>query len=127
MNFRLTQLFAHPLMQGLSFSIILVGSPYFGGPYLIFVCGSFMEGYLFGILGIIGIVLTLVSLRVNFQSHMQIAGLLSMLASLAVFFLSSKNGQNASTMQELVPLVTLALFVVVCICVIRKLLTWKNY
>src|SRR6478752_372452 len=89
----LTRILSHQLIQVLSFSVILVGSPYFGGPYLFFVLGSFLEGYVFGILGVVGVLMTLISLKFFLQKYLQIGGLLFMIASLAVFFLSSPIGR----------------------------------
>ncbi len=111
------KLFSHPLMQTLSFCILLVGSSYFGGPYGYFVLFGFLDLQFFAIMGMIGIVVTLISMMVRSRVYMQAAGLLLMLLSLAVFFFSSRGVQSASTMTQVLPLITLALFVSVTVCV----------
>lgn len=120
------QVLSNPLLQVISFSIILVGSPYFGGPYIFFIYRALLEGYTFAIIGIIAILVTLVSLFLPAKGYIQLAGLALMIASLAVFFLSSQNFTNASTLRELIPLLTFLLFVVVVVLVSKKTITLIN-
>lgn len=126
MNHHLLRLLAHPLLQVLSFCIILVGSPYFGGPYLYFILGSVKEGYLYGILGIIGITLALLSLWIKAKRWTQLLSLILMLSSISVFFFSS-SWQNATiTLLNLPALFTLILFLFVSVAVSIKIFRWKN-
>lgn len=127
MKNQLIRILSFPLVQILSFCIILVGSPYFGGPYLYFVFGSFKEGYAYGILGMIGIVLTLISLFIKARGYMQVAGLIIMIASLVVFFFASSWKNAKVTLLNLTALATLVLFMVVCAAVYIKIFRWKNY
>lgn len=113
----LLNILSHPIAQIISFSIILVGSPYFGGPYLYFVVGSFKEGYVYGILGVIGIVVTLISLFMKAKGYMQVIGLLLMILSLAIFFFSSTWTNAVVTILNVAGLATLLLFVAICILV----------
>lgn len=120
------QVLSHPLLQVISFSIILVGSPYFGGPYIFFIYRALLEGYTFAIIGIIAILVTLLSLFLPAKGYIQLGGLSLMIASLVVFFLSSKNFMNASTLRELIPLLTFLFFVVVVVFVSRRTITLIN-
>jgi len=120
------EVLSHPLLQVISFSIILVGSPYFGGPYIFFIYRALLEGYTFAIIGIVAILVTLVSLFLPAKGYMQLGGLLLMIASLAVFFLSSQNFMNASTLRELIPLLTFLFFIIVIAFVSRKIITLIN-
>jgi len=120
------QVLSHPLLQVISFSIILVGSPYFGGPYIFFIYRALLEGYTFAIIGTIAILVTLLSLILPAKGYIQLGGLLLMIASLAVFFLSSQNFMNASTLREMIPLLTLLFFVVVVAFVSKKTITLIN-
>ncbi len=120
------QVLSHPLLQVISFSIILVGSPYFGGPYIFFIYRALLEGYTFAIIGIIAILVTLLSLFLPAKGYMQLGGLALMIASLAVFFLSSQNFMNTSTLRELIPLLTFLFFVAVAAFVSKKIITLIN-
>ena len=122
----LLRLLSYPLVQVLSFCIILVGSPYFGGPYLFFVLGSFAEGYAFGIMGIIGIAIAVISLFIPARGYMQTSSVLVMLCSLAFFFFSSTWENATITLFNLPAILTLFLFIVVSIAVFIKALKWKN-
>jgi hypothetical protein len=120
------QVLSHPLLQVISFSIILVGSPYFGGPYIFFIYRALLESYPFAIIGTIAILVTLLSLILPAKGYIQLGGLLLMIASLVVFFLSSQNFMNASTLREIIPLLTLLFFVVVVAFVSKKTITLIN-
>lgn len=126
MKNQLIAILTHPVIQILSFSIILVGSPYFGGPFAYFVFGSFKEGYLFGILGIVGMLLTLVSLFLKAKGYIQMGGLLLMLSSLAIFFFSSTWTNAAITLTNTIALITLLLFILVGMLITLKWTVWKN-
>lgn len=115
-------LFSHPVTQIISFCIILVGSPYFGGPYGFFLYHAFLEVYPFAIIGVLAIGVTLISLFFPARGYMQLAGLLLMIASLAVFFLSSQNFMNAAAIREVLPLLTLLLFITVAVLVTKKVI-----
>lgn len=124
---RIRYLLTHPLIQAISFCILLVGSPDFGGPYGFFVYHSALEGYTYGVTGILAIVVTLVSLAVKSKTsvRMQLAGIALMLLSLGIFFFSSYQFINASTFHDIVPLLTLLLFLTVLVLVIEK--GWQSY
>lgn len=122
----LVNFLSYPLTQVLSFCIILVGSPYFGGPYLFFVYGSFKEAYVYGILGMLGIVVTLVSLFAPVRGYMQVAGNMLMILSLAVFFFSSTWTNATVTLYSIPALMTLLLFVLISILVAYRRLAGRE-
>jgi CHASE2 domain-containing sensor protein len=123
---RIRYLLTHPLIQIISFCILLVGSPNFGGPYGLFVYHSALKGYVYGVTGIPVIVITLVSLAVKgkIRVQMQLAGIAWMLLSLGIFFFSPHHFINASTFDDIVPLSTL-LLLITTVLVIEK--SWKFY
>lgn len=121
----LLNVLSYPLTQVLSFCIILVGSPYFGGPYLFFVYGSFKEAFAYGILGMLGIAVTLVSLFAPVRGYMQVAGNMLMILSLAIFFFSSTWTNAAVTLYSIPALMTLLLFVLISIVVAYRRLAGR--
>ena len=116
------QILSHPVTQTISFCMVLVGSPYFGGPFGFFIYHSALEGYVYGIVGIVAIIITLVALLLKDKigSYVQFSGLLLMLLSMGIFFFSSQHFINADTFNEALPLLTLLLFLVVMVFVARK-------
>ncbi|MES2328766.1 MAG: hypothetical protein V4539_04125 [Bacteroidota bacterium] len=123
----LINFFANPITQVISFSIVLVGSPIFGGPYLYFVIGAGTHGVLYGMLGIAGIILTLLSLAVKAKGFVQVAGLLLMLFSLCVLFYNDPPENREITFGNVAAIATVCLFVLACVAVIIKTFQkWKN-
>jgi hypothetical protein len=123
---KFSQFLSHPLLQVISFCIILVGSPYFGGPYGFFIYRALLEGYTFAIIGITAILLTLLSIFFPLRGYIQLVGLLLMIISLGVFFLSSQNFMNASTLKELIPLLSFLFFITVVVFVSKTTITHIN-
>ena len=111
-------------MQLFSFCIILVGSAYFGGPYIWFLFHAVQEAYLYAIIGWMGVVITFVGvfMRGRGMAVMQFIGLVLMLLSLLVFFFSAENFMNIYVYRQVVPLLTLVLFAVVVFFSVRKFL-----
>ena len=111
----------HPLAQLITFSMLLVGSPDFGGPYIFFVWHAFFAGQPFGIIGIFAIFITLVSLfPFPFRAWMQLGGWLLMMLSLTIFLISG-HGKNMAAWHQAVPLFTLIAFALISILVCRKI------
>lgn len=123
---KIISLLSHSIAQVVSFSILLVGSPYFGGPYIFFLYHAFPEGYTFAITGIIGIVVTLISLFIKAGGYMQLLGAILMTVSLVIFFFSPRGTINASTFYDVVPIITLVLLATVLVMVFRKTLQQIN-
>lgn len=115
---KIIQWLANPIIQIISFCIILVGSNYFGGPYGFFIYRASKEGDAFALVGAAGIIITLISLVVSYKmrSVVQFSGLVCMIISLAMF-LSDK---TAVAFRDILPLLTLLLFITVMIMVTRK-------
>lgn len=104
-------------MQVFSFSIILVGSPSFGGPYLLFVVMSATQASMLGIIGLIGIVLTLASSYVPLKRYTQFVGLAFMLVSLAIDYYKAPPENVHETTGHVLPMITVILFVIVAVVV----------
>ncbi|SFQ30694.1 hypothetical protein SAMN05444277_108146 [Parafilimonas terrae] len=120
---KLTQLLSHPIIQIISFCIIIVGSANFGGPYGFFLYHAVQEGYIYAIIGIAGIVVTLVSL-INKKNAItiQFIGVTLMVISLLVFFFSSEHFMNMYAFKDVLPLLTLFLFIAIIALVVIKFL-----
>ena len=116
------QILSHPVSQVISFCMVLVGSPYFGGPFGFFIYHSALEGFAYGLIGILAVVVTLTAVFVKNKlgSYIQFGGLLLMLISMGIFFFSSQHFINADTFSQALPLLTLLLFLIVIILVIRN-------
>lgn len=114
-------------MQLASFCIILVGSAYFGGPYIWFLYHAVQELYSYAVFGWMAIVITLASvfMRGYGRTVMQFIGACLMVVSLLVFFFSSEGFMNMYVYRQLLPLLTLALFVAVIVFVFRKFV-WQR-
>lgn len=108
---KLERIFSHPLLQLVSFSILIVGSAYFGGPYIYFLFHAIQEGYLYAIVGVLAFVTTLIAIFYS-NKYVQITGLGLMLLSLAIFFIGGKLA-NTYAFHDIIPFITLALFVAV--------------
>lgn len=120
---KLIQIFSSPVVQIITFCIILVGSAEFGGPYGFFLYRAVQEGYLYAIAGIIGILITALSFSNNSRnSVIQFSGLVLMVLSLLIFFFSSEDFMNMYVFKQVLPLVTLLLFIMVVVAVTSKFL-----
>ncbi len=109
---------AHPVTQVLSFCIVLINGDVVGFPYIVYVYHASLQFIPYGILGADGMVLTLCSL-IGHHRGVQLAGLLLMWVSLAVFFYKSL--QNVSgTFTTPLCLLLLVLFVVVSAAVVTR-------
>lgn len=56
------KILSHPLMQLFSFCIILVGSAYFGGPYIWFLYHAVQEVYAYAVFGWLALAITVASI-----------------------------------------------------------------
>lgn len=116
------KILSHPLLQLIAFCIILVGSPYFGGPYVYFLYHAVREALPYAIIGWIGIAITISGLffRSKRENVLQFIGAAIMVVSLLVFFFSSENFMNMYAFKEVLPLMTLLLFALVVAFVFQK-------
>ncbi|MES2331162.1 MAG: hypothetical protein V4539_16275 [Bacteroidota bacterium] len=113
------QFFSHPLMQLFSFSIIMVGSSNFGGPFIYFVFFATAQGYGYAVTGMLGIALTIVStvMRANRSLNVQLSGLGLMCLSFGWFVIGNR---ARAGMRDVLPFLTILLFVGVCVAVVTK-------
>lgn len=116
------KIFSHPLMQLFAFCILLVGSPYYGGPYIFFLYHAVQEILAYAVLGWMAIVMS--ACAVFFSGRgvavLQFIAAVLMFVSLVVFIFSSERFMNIYVWRQLVPILTLLLFVGVMILVVRK-------
>jgi hypothetical protein len=116
------KILGHPLMQLFSFCVLLVGSPYFGGPYVFFLYHGVQEVLAYAIFGWMGIALTLCAFFFSGRGMavLQFIGLCVMVVSLVVFVFSGEHFMNIWVWRQLVPVLTLVLFGFVAGVVVRK-------
>ncbi|HCL06437.1 MAG TPA: hypothetical protein DHW64_10960 [Chitinophagaceae bacterium] len=126
MKNNLFSLLTHPIIQILSFNWILVGSPYFGGPYLFFVVGAATQFEWFAVLGVAGVFLLAVCVFLK-NWLLQIAGSICCLSSIAIFFFNSSYENALITLGDWLALLTLVFFVLIHTLTLYKLFRWKNY
>lgn len=118
----LYKIFSHPALQLLSFAFLLVGSAYYGGPYIFFLYHGVQEVLSYAIVGWMGIVITTAGLFFSGRSQavLQFIGLCVMAVSLLVFIFSAERLMNIWVWRQLVPLLTLLVFIAICVLVIKK-------
>ncbi len=118
----LLKISGHPLMQLFSFCILLVGSAYFGGPYIFFLYHAVQELLAYAIFGWMAIVLTVCALFFTGRGEavLQFIGVVLMVVSLLVFIFSAEHMMNIYVWRQLIPLLTLALFAFMAGIVVRK-------
>lgn len=124
---KLAQVLSHPVVQIISFCIILISGPYFGGPYGFYLFHAVQEGYAFAIVGVLAIIVTLLSAFV-YRPTLQLSGTALMLASLAIYFTPPHGKNSYDGFVQVVPLITMALFVIIIILVVqRNILKLRRY
>lgn len=114
------KLITHPLMQLFSFSIILIGSPSFAGPYLLFVFGAGLTGIAFGWVGILAILLTATSLYQPIRKLLQPLGLLTMWISLGIYYKQAPEENIQETTAHILPMLTVIWFILISVMILFK-------
>lgn len=115
---------SHPVMQLISFSIIMIDGEIFAAPYLWYVRYASTDGQLFAIVGVIAMLVSLVSIFVR-RYLLQLAGLALMWLSLLIFFFQAHN--KAGMFQFPITELSLLLFLAVSVSVLIKYKPWKSY
>lgn len=120
MVMKIITILSHPFVQVFSFLIIMISGESFGGPYGMYLFFAVKEGYLYAIVGIAALVITLVSLafrhNAKIKPGLRITGTVGMVLSLFIFF-KTGTGYNNGTFHQAVPLLTILLFILVIIAV----------
>lgn len=116
----LVKILSHPLAQCLSFCFILTGSPYFGGPYVYFLYHAVQEKLLYAVTGWAGITCTLLSLLPGLRRQLQLAGLGLMAGSLLLLAFSSQGFMAIYAWTDLVPALSLLLFISIAATVVWR-------
>jgi len=116
------KIFSHPLMQIFSFCILLVGSPYFGGPYVFFLYHAVQELLLYAVLGWMAIVMAVCAVFFSGRGEavLQFIALVLMVVSLLVFIFSAEHFMNIYVWRQPVPLLTLGLFGFMAGVIVKK-------
>jgi hypothetical protein len=112
----------NPLWLILSFLFIIISGEHWGGFYLLYILLSLPHGSVHAIIGIAGIILLTTAYLKYKQGEMSpartvinISGLLFLILSLFLFFFNDKQGYNSGTFYQLVPLVSLGVFLLITI------------
>ncbi len=120
----LFKVLCHPILQLISFSIIMIGGEIFAVPYIWYVRYASPDGQLFAIVGAIAMIVTLASILFT-RYRLQLWGLVSMWLSLGIFFCLAQNKAGLSEFP--ITEITLLLFITVSVFVVLKHIKWKNY
>jgi len=118
------EIITSPVTLVICFSIILVGSPYFGGPYLFFIIGSLSEGFAYGIIGMAGILVALSTLYFR-NMKIRLLGNCLMILSLVIYFSEAPSGNLALTFFDIIPLITIGLFSFISINLFIRIFTGR--
>jgi hypothetical protein len=113
----------NPVLLILSFLFIIISGEHWGGFYLLYILLSLPHGSIHAILGIAGIILLTTAYLKYKQGKIisparaviNISGLLLLILSLFLFFFNDKQGYNSGTFYQLVPLVSLCIFLLITI------------
>jgi CHASE2 domain-containing sensor protein len=116
---------SHPLIQILSFVIILISGESFGGPFGVYLYHAGKEGISFALIGLLGIALCFISLF--FYRHwLQLGGAALMVLSLVCFFVQPQGSYNYGTFKEVVPLLTILLFLGITTLITYQIFEHQN-
>jgi hypothetical protein len=117
---KVIKVISHPYILITVFLMILISGEHFGGVYLLYLLLGLRIGAIHSILGLMGIVLLLISNH-RFQSEdklsvrgtMDIIGCFLLLLSIYLFFSNDREHYNYGTFSQLIPLISLILFLTV--------------
>jgi hypothetical protein len=117
----------HPLTQIISFCLVIVGSDHYGAPFIVFLYHAVLELYLYAIVGWLALVVSSVALlSLPRKRTIQLIGLCLMICSLLIFFIGGKFN-NAYSFNDLIPSITLLIFVITTFCFFTVYLRDRNY
>lgn len=122
---KLLSVLRHPLLQLLSFVIMVFPGQAFDLPYLLILRWTLTTPQLFTITGIIGILVTLASLLLH-RKILQPLGLFIMWVSVVSFIIQLTPVSKTEILTNIVTLLTLLQFAVISLLIITRKLTWKN-
>ncbi|HWB27698.1 MAG TPA: hypothetical protein VG738_19620 [Chitinophagaceae bacterium] len=116
------KILSYPLLQLFAFCILLVGSPYFGGPYIFFLYHGVQEILAYAVIGWMAAAMAVCAVFFSGRGAavLQFISAILMFVSLVVFIFSSGHFMNIYVWRQFVPILTLLLFLGVMILVVRK-------
>ena len=117
------KIISHPLILITAFSFILISGEHLGGFYLLHILLGLSHGAIHSVLAVAGIGIICFSYYRYKREFtyligpvLDIAGAMLMMLSLFLFFYRDKSQYNYSTFYQLVPQITLAVFMIVMFC-----------
>ena len=120
---KLFKFFSHPLLLILLFCAILISGQSFGGFYLMYLVMALPGGAGFSIVAAIGIGLIIFNLlklkrskQYRIEAIVNIIGACLLILSLIMFFHNDKNNYNQQTFYQVVPMLTIMLFIITTVC-----------
>lgn len=119
-------IFAHPLVQLLSFCVLFFCGEVVCVPFIIMIRFAIVTGQPFAVLGLLGLVLCLASLFIK-RFALQVWGLAAMWLSLILHVIQVNPAARPYLVQYPLQYVLLVLFFIVTTVVILKMSVWKNY
>lgn len=123
---KLISVLTHPLLQLLSFVIMVFPGQAFDLPYLLILRWTLTTPLLFTITGIVGILLTLASLLWH-RKILQLLGLLIMWVSVISFITQLSAGSKAELLTHMTTLLTLLQFALISLLILTRKFVWKNF
>lgn len=123
------------LLVSVSYCCIIISGMHIGGPWIayllitLFTAAFYPLSFAYAILGIGGLVIYLIRTYTFLGGAwlQRLIGLSAMWLSLIVFFTSEGGAYDYSTFQEIVPLISLGLFVILSVWQIILLISgWRN-
>lgn len=121
------QLINHPVTIIISFLFILISGEHWGGFYMLYLLLALPHGGLHALLGFAGVLMLVVAMNKKIQisrnknsSLLRLFGVLFLIASLLSFFTQKGAEYNYGTFNQLMPVITLVLFIVLATCMVMN-------
>ena len=122
-NMKVMKFITHPYLMIFVFCCILVSGEHWGGFYLVYLLLALPHGGIHSIFAVLGVGMLLFSFHKYMrtktfliESVLNILGNLLLVFSLVLFFHNDREGYNAGTFEQAVPIITLILFSLISIC-----------
>lgn len=112
----------HPVTLIICFLLVMVSGQHFGGFYLLYILLALPHGSVHSVLAVAGITILLFSnykykrqFSFKIEPLLNITGVLMLLFSLYLFFYNDKGHYNYGTFYQIVPIISLVGFVLMCV------------
>ena len=124
---KLFKILSHPYTLIISFLMILISGQHLGGFYMFYILLALPHGGVHSLFALAGIIILLINYnqhdnekRSNIKMLLNLSGLAFLLVSIVLFFLNDRQHYNWDTFQQIIPISTLLLFIVIASCFLLK-------